>query len=116
MSELPAIVLQLLGLGLVLGAIEWCYPNRAEQRRLRPQVATDLAFYFGQHLVWLSVQLAGLLLVRELIIAVIPNGVGDTFAVQPFGTYHCPSRQHHDLGLPGHPKKSYLGWLLRPHT
>jgi sterol desaturase/sphingolipid hydroxylase (fatty acid hydroxylase superfamily) len=251
MSELPAIVLQLLGLGLVLGAVEWCYPNRADQRRLRPQVATDLAFYLGQHLVWLSVQLAGLLLVRELFIAVMPESVGDTFGAQPwplqaielvlagdlitywyhrashdvswlwafhrvhhssleldwlaahrehpvdgfltqlamnlpalalgvdlsgiawliifrgvwanfihsnvrlplgplrilvgapelhhwhhanvertahnfsnlapwtdilFGTYHCPSRQHHELGLPGRPTKSYLGWLFRPHT
>jgi sterol desaturase/sphingolipid hydroxylase (fatty acid hydroxylase superfamily) len=32
-----------------------------------------------------------------------------------FGTYHCPARQDHELGLPGRPVKSYVGWLLRPH-
>ena len=33
-------------------------PHRAAQRRLRPQLATDLAFYFGQHMLWLGVELA----------------------------------------------------------
>ena len=32
-----------------------------------------------------------------------------------FGTYHCPPRQDHVLGMPGFPVKSYLGWILRPH-
>ena len=32
-----------------------------------------------------------------------------------FGTYHCPPHQHHVLGMPGFPKKSYVGWIARPH-
>jgi hypothetical protein len=52
-------ILQLAGLGIVLGALEWCFPNRAGQPRLRRQWTTDLAFYFGQHLVWLAAEVAG---------------------------------------------------------
>jgi hypothetical protein len=32
-----------------------------------------------------------------------------------FGTYHCPPRQDHVLGMPGFPVKSYVRWILRPH-
>jgi len=59
--------LQLAGLGLVLGALEWCFPNRPGQRRLRAQLTTDLAFYFGQHLIWLGVEFSALLTVRALL-------------------------------------------------
>jgi sterol desaturase/sphingolipid hydroxylase (fatty acid hydroxylase superfamily) len=241
--------LQLAGLGLVLGALEWCFPNRPEQRRLRPQLATDLAFYFGQHLVWLGLELSVLLAVRAAIAPLVPASIGAAFAAQAwwlqavelialgdlltywyhrashevpwlwafhrvhhstleldwlaahrehpvdgtltqltqnlpalllgislgglawlvifrgvwatfihsnvrlpigplrvlvgapelhhwhhasvertvhnfsnlapwtdvlFGTYHCPSHQRHELGMPGRPVKSYLGWLVRP--
>jgi sterol desaturase/sphingolipid hydroxylase (fatty acid hydroxylase superfamily) len=251
MTALGFAIAQLLALGLVLGALEWCFPNRPDQRRFRPQFATDLAFYFGQHLIWLSLEVAGLVLVRELLVMIVPDSVGAAFATQPwplqafeliaagdiltywyhrashdvpwlwtfhrvhhstleldwlaahrehpidglltqlamnlpalalgidytglawlivfrgvwaafihsnvrlplgplrvlvgapelhhwhhanlartahnfsnlapwtdvlFGTYHCPPHQRHELGLPGRPRKSYLGWLLRPHT
>ena len=33
-----------------------------------------------------------------------------------FGTYHCPRQQKHELGLPGRPVRSYLGWILRPQA
>jgi len=250
LAQLGHAALQLVALGLVLGAIEWCYPNRPEQRRLRPQLATDLAFYFGQHVVWLGVELAGLAAIGSLLALVIPASAGEGFASQPwalqaielvvvgdlivywyhrlshavpwlwafhrvhhssltldwlaahrehpidgfltqlamnlpalvlgvgleglawlivfrgvwaafihsnvrlplgplrllvgapelhhwhhaavpqtrhnfsnlapwtdvvFGTYHCPTHQHHDLGMPGHPVKSYVGWMLEPH-
>jgi len=243
-------VLQLAALGIVLGAVEWCYPNRPEQRRLRPQFATDLAFYFGQHLVWLGVELAILVTVAGGFAVIMPRGAIAAFASQPwpvqaleivlagdlvtywyhrashsiswlwafhrvhhsslqldwlaahrehpvdgvltqlamnslalvfavdlaglawlvvfrgvwaafihsnvrlpvgplrlllgapelhhwhhaalprtlhnfsnlapwtdllFGTYHCPPHQHHVLGMPGFPVKSYAGWILRPH-
>jgi sterol desaturase/sphingolipid hydroxylase (fatty acid hydroxylase superfamily) len=83
-AELGYAVLQLAALGLVLGAIEWCYPNRPEQRRLRPQLATDLAFYFGQHLAWLSLELAGLVIARDLLARVVPQGWTTAFANQPW--------------------------------
>ena len=249
-ATLGYAVCQLAGLGLVLGALEWAYPNQPEQRRLRPQLVTDLAFYFGQHLVWLSVELAGLVAVGRVLAFVIPASVPAAFATQPwpvqalevvllgdvltywyhrashdvpwlwafhrvhhsslsldwlaahrehpvdglltqlamnlpalvfgvglqglawlvvfrgvwaafihsnvrlplgplrvlvgapelhhwhhanvsrtlhnfsnlapwtdllFGTYHCPTHQRHELGLPGTPAKSYAGWILRPH-
>lgn len=250
LTTLGYATLQLAGLGVVLGAVEWCYPNRAEQRRLRPQLATDLAFYYGQHVAWLGVELAGLVLVRRLLAPVVPAAWPAVFASQPwpvqaielvvigdvlvywyhrashdvpwlwafhrvhhsslsldwlaahrehpvdglltmlamnlpavalgidtsglawlivfrgvwaafihsnvrlplgplrvligapelhhwhhanvartrhnfsnlapwtdlvFGTYHCPDHQHHDLGLPGHPVRTYAAWLLQPH-
>jgi hypothetical protein len=67
LTTLAYATLQLMSLGLVLGALEWCFPNRPAQRRLRPQLATDLAFYFGQHLLWLGVELSILLAVRAAI-------------------------------------------------
>jgi sterol desaturase/sphingolipid hydroxylase (fatty acid hydroxylase superfamily) len=244
-------LLQLAALAVVLGALQWAFPNRPEQRLVRPQVATDLAFYFGQHLLWLAVQLAGLVALSGAFGHVVPPegraevgrwpfvaqaalvvlggdlvvywyhrlshqvpllwtfhrvhhsspamdwlaahrehpvdgfltqvavnlpalvlGVGlgglaglvvfrglwaafihanvrlplgplrvlvgapelhhfhhreaavtrHNFAnVAPwtdllFGTYHCPPDQQFVVGLPGQPRKSYLGWLLRPHV
>jgi sterol desaturase/sphingolipid hydroxylase (fatty acid hydroxylase superfamily) len=249
-AEIGHATLQLVGLGIVLGAVEWCYPNRPEQKRLRPQFFTDLAFYFGQHVIWLGLELAGLVLVGQLFALVVPAEAGTWFGGLPwivqalsivligdvvvywyhrashdvswlwtfhrvhhsslsldwlaahrehpidgfltqvamnivalvlgvgveglawlvvfrgvwaafihsnvrlpirplrwlvgapelhhwhhanvsrtlhnfsnlapwtdilFGTYHCPSHQRHDLGLPGKPVKSYAGWILAPH-
>ncbi|HRC57332.1 MAG TPA: sterol desaturase family protein [Kofleriaceae bacterium] len=243
-------LVQLAALGLVFGAVEWCYPNRADQPRLRPQLFTDLAFYFGQHLVWLGLELSALWAVASALAPLVPaaprewmsqlpwpaqalvavaagdvltywyhrashavpwlwafhrvhhtsprldwlaahrehpvdglltqcamnlpalllgislqglvwlvvfRGVWAAFihanvrlplgplrllvgapelhhwhhAAVPrtlhnfsnlapwtdllFGTYHCPPHQDHELGLPGQPQKSYLGWLLSPH-
>ncbi|MEJ7597595.1 MAG: hypothetical protein WKG01_06770, partial [Kofleriaceae bacterium] len=82
LAQLGHATLQLAALGLVLGAVEWAYPNRAAQRRLRPQLATDLAFYFGQHVVWLGVELAGLAGVGGLLTLVIPASVGLWFDAQ----------------------------------
>lgn len=241
---------QLVALALVFGALEWCYPNRAEQRRLRPQLGTDLAFYFGQHLVWLSLEVTALWAVASALVPLVPATLRAQVAGLPwpaqaglavvlgdlatywyhrashaapllwafhrvhhsspqldwlaahrehpvdglltqlamnlpalllgvglgglaplvvfrgvwaafihsnvrlplrrlrwlvgapelhhwhhaavartahnfsnlapwtdllFGTYHCPEHQHHQLGLPQAPRKSYLGWLLLPH-
>lgn len=250
LAQVGHAVLQLVALGLVLGAVEWAYPNRPEQRRLRPQLATDLAFYFGQHVLWLGLELAGLALVAAGFALLVPAGWGTAFgelawpvqalaivlvgdvvvywyhrashavpwlwafhrvhhssqsldwlaahrehpvdgfltqvamnlpalvlgvglpglawlvvfrgvwaafihsnvrlplgplrvlvgspelhhwhhAAVPrtlhnfsnlapwtdvvFGTYHCPAHQQHELGMPGQPVKSYLGWILAPH-
>lgn len=84
MSDLAHAIVQLACLGIVLGSLERCFPNRPAQRRLRPQLATDLAFYFGQHLVWLAVELAGLLAVRAAIAAVMPASVPGAFGDQPW--------------------------------
>jgi sterol desaturase/sphingolipid hydroxylase (fatty acid hydroxylase superfamily) len=83
-AHLGYAVSQLAALGLVLGAVEWCYPNRPEQGRLRPQLATDLAFYFGQHLVWLGCELAALVFVRDLLARVVPDACASGFASQPW--------------------------------
>ncbi len=77
-------VVQLGLLALVLGAIEWCFPNRPEQKRLRREWGTDLAFYFGQHLLWLGLQLAGLLLVRDALAPFVPAGWRAAFRGQPW--------------------------------
>jgi len=82
--QLGYAALQLVGLGLVLGALEWCFPNRPEQRRLRAQLSTDLAFYFGQHLVWLGLEVSGLLAVRALLAGLVPASVPSAFATQPW--------------------------------
>ena len=76
LAQLVHATLQLLALGVVLGAIEWCYPNRPEQPRARPQLAPDLAFYFGQLVVWLGVELAGRAAAGGLLTIVIPAAAG----------------------------------------
>lgn len=76
--------LQLAGLGLVLGAVEWAYPNRPAQRRLRRQFGTDLLFYFGQHLVWLSLELVALVAIGRALALVVPASVPAAFAAQPW--------------------------------
>jgi sterol desaturase/sphingolipid hydroxylase (fatty acid hydroxylase superfamily) len=76
-----AALAQLAFLGVLLGLLQWCFPNRAEQPVLRPQFKTDLAFFFGQHLVWLSVELAGLVGVASLVGGVIPS---QGFRAQPW--------------------------------
>lgn len=75
---------QLVGLGLVLGALEWCFPNRPRQRRLRPQLATDVAFYFGQHLVWLGVELSVLVAIRAALAPIVPAGFVAAVTAQPW--------------------------------
>jgi sterol desaturase/sphingolipid hydroxylase (fatty acid hydroxylase superfamily) len=77
-------LLQLAFLALVLGSVEWCFPNRPDQPRLRPQWKTDLLFFFGQHLVWLSLQLAGLLAVQKLVGHLIPGDARAAFRSQPW--------------------------------
>jgi sterol desaturase/sphingolipid hydroxylase (fatty acid hydroxylase superfamily) len=77
-------VLQLAVLAAVLGALQWCFPNRGEQRVLRGQLTTDLAFFFGQHLVWLGVELAGLLAVRALLADLVPPALRTGFGAQPW--------------------------------
>jgi sterol desaturase/sphingolipid hydroxylase (fatty acid hydroxylase superfamily) len=84
LTTLAYATLQLMSLGLVLGALEWCFPNRPAQRRLRPQLATDLAFYFGQHLLWLGVELSILLAVRAAIAPHVPASITESFAAQPW--------------------------------
>ena len=84
LAQLGYAALQLAALGLVLGAVEWAYPNRAAQRRLRPQLATDLAFYFGQHMLWLGIELAILVLVAQGFAHVTPPAWRAAFASQPW--------------------------------
>lgn len=48
----------LVGLGLLLGPLEWAFPAWPAQKRLRRGFATDLAFFLGQHLVFSAVTIA----------------------------------------------------------
>jgi len=84
MTALGYAVVQLAGLGVVLGALEWCFPNRPGQPRLRAQLSTDLAFYFGQHLVWLGAELSVLLAVRAALVPVVPAAWPAAFRGQPW--------------------------------
>jgi sterol desaturase/sphingolipid hydroxylase (fatty acid hydroxylase superfamily) len=84
LAHLAGAVAQLAFLGVVLGALQWCFPNRPEQKTFRAQWATDLAFYFGQHMLWIAVQLAGLIALGELFARVVPASATATFARQPW--------------------------------
>jgi sterol desaturase/sphingolipid hydroxylase (fatty acid hydroxylase superfamily) len=109
-------IVQLAGLGLVLGALEWCYPNRPEQRRLRPQLGTDLCFYFGQHLIWLGLELAGLLAVRALLAGALPASVTAGFADQPWPIQAVELIACGDLLVYGYHRASHaVPWLWAFH-
>jgi sterol desaturase/sphingolipid hydroxylase (fatty acid hydroxylase superfamily) len=77
----PAI--QLAIFFVVLGALQWCFPNRREQGFRRREWKTDLAFYWGQNLLWLGVQFAGLLALRALLRPVVPESLQSAFAGLP---------------------------------
>ncbi len=66
-AQLVQALLQLGFLAVVFGALEWCFPRHARQRRLRPQWHTDLAFFFGQ------------LALRALVGDVVPAGARAAF-------------------------------------
>jgi sterol desaturase/sphingolipid hydroxylase (fatty acid hydroxylase superfamily) len=115
-AALGYAVVQLAALGLVLGAVEWCYPNRPEQRRLRPQLATDLAFYFGQHLVWLGVELAGLVIVRDLLARVVPAEWASAFAGQQWPVQAIELVAAGDVVTYWYHRASHdVSWLWRFH-
>jgi sterol desaturase/sphingolipid hydroxylase (fatty acid hydroxylase superfamily) len=84
MNAFTAALLQLGFLGLTLGALQWCFPNRPEQRVLRAQWHTDLLFFFGQHLLWLGLQVTGLIALGDLLGGVIPAGARAEFRAQPW--------------------------------
>jgi sterol desaturase/sphingolipid hydroxylase (fatty acid hydroxylase superfamily) len=115
-GQLGYAALQLAGLGLVLGALEWCFPNRPEQRRLRPQLATDLAFYFGQHMVWLGLELAALVAVRDAFVHVVPAALPAAFARQPWPLQAIELVAIGDIvGYWYHRASHDVGWLWRFH-
>ncbi len=76
--------LQLLAFGIVLGAIEWCYPNRADQGRVRPQFGTDLAFYYGQHLGLLALEVGAVAAVGSALARAMPAEPATWFATLPW--------------------------------
>lgn len=84
LAHVTSALIQFACVGLVLTAVQWCFPNRPEQRLLRAQWTTDAAFFFGQHLIWLSVQLAALLFIRDHIQWVVPASARQAFASQPW--------------------------------
>jgi sterol desaturase/sphingolipid hydroxylase (fatty acid hydroxylase superfamily) len=77
-------VVQLVFLALVFGALEWCFPNHPEQPRLRREWRTDLAFFFGQHLVWIGLEVGAVLWLREPLGALLPAGVRAAIHAQPW--------------------------------
>ncbi|HTM19486.1 MAG TPA: sterol desaturase family protein [Kofleriaceae bacterium] len=84
MTAIIPALMQLGFLAAVLGALQWCFPNRPEQPVLREQWHTDLLFFFGQHLIWLGLQLTALIALGGLVDGVLPAGVHAGFQAQPF--------------------------------
>jgi sterol desaturase/sphingolipid hydroxylase (fatty acid hydroxylase superfamily) len=115
-DQVSLAILQLVALGVVLGAVEWCYPNRAAQRRLRPQLATDLAFYFGQHMVWLGFELAVLVAVSRGFAVVVPEAWRASFATQPWAVQAIEIVIVGDVIVYGYHRASHsFSWLWRFH-
>lgn len=83
LETLSEPALQLVIFFVVLGALQWCFPNRQDQRILRREWKTDLGFYWGQNLCWLGLQLVALLALRDLLMQVVPSEVRTGFSVLP---------------------------------
>ena len=75
--------MQLAVFFVVLGALQWCFPNRRDQPLRRLQWKTDLAFYWGQSLLWLGMQLAILVALSALLRPLVPQGLRDGFGGWP---------------------------------
>lgn len=68
MSEaLPAAAIALAWLVAIFVPLEWARPAWPGQRRLRRGVATDLAFFAGQHLLFASLAVAALVALAGIV-------------------------------------------------
>lgn len=64
-EELAAVGIALVGMLLLFGPLEWAFPAWKGQPRLRRGVATDLAFFLGQHLIFSSMVVAAIAVVLD---------------------------------------------------
>jgi sterol desaturase/sphingolipid hydroxylase (fatty acid hydroxylase superfamily) len=71
-AALTTAALSLAALILVFGPLERVFPARRGQPALRPELATDLAFFLGQQLVFAGLAVAFLVCVAGLLAPVLP--------------------------------------------
>ena len=66
--------------------LEWAWPAREGQPRLRPRLATDFLFFTGQYLAWNTLAVGLLVLLRARVdTAGLFEGLRGMVARQPFG-------------------------------
>src|SRR5437016_1063135 len=75
--------LSFLFLAVLFWPLEKVFPAK-EQKILRPNWWTDLAFFLGQYLLWGGCVLAVLHLLRNWIDGVVPAGFRGVVAAQPW--------------------------------
>lgn len=109
--------LGLVGLMLIFGPLEWAFPAWRGQRRLRRGLATDLAFFLGQHLVFASLTVAVLAAVLEPLREWSPlHAVRVPFAELPVLGQAAVALVLGDLLLYwGHRLQHHSEWLWRFH-
>jgi sterol desaturase/sphingolipid hydroxylase (fatty acid hydroxylase superfamily) len=71
-DAIPIALVTLLVLAVMFGPLERAFGARAEQRSWRAGSAVDLAFFFGQYLVWSALALIALDQVRLALGGVVP--------------------------------------------
>jgi len=76
MDALATAALSLVALVLVFVPLERAFPARRGQPFLRPEFATDLAFFLGQALLWAGLAVGFLALVHGLLAPWLPLSLG----------------------------------------
>jgi sterol desaturase/sphingolipid hydroxylase (fatty acid hydroxylase superfamily) len=71
------------GLAIVFGALERYWPARAGQRHLRPELAVDACFFFGQYLLWSALATGALGFAHRHLAAHLPGGLRAVAAATP---------------------------------
>jgi sterol desaturase/sphingolipid hydroxylase (fatty acid hydroxylase superfamily) len=83
LADLGIAALTFLYLASVFWPLEWAYPARRGQPKLRPRWTTDLAFFAGQYLVWIGLVLAVLAELTPWLQGLVPLEVRRRFGLQP---------------------------------
>jgi sterol desaturase/sphingolipid hydroxylase (fatty acid hydroxylase superfamily) len=72
-------------LSSVYWPLEWAWPARSTQRRLRPSLFTDFCFFSGQYLLWNGLSVGLLVGLREWLVGSgALSGLHATWATLPF--------------------------------
>jgi sterol desaturase/sphingolipid hydroxylase (fatty acid hydroxylase superfamily) len=75
-AALTTSALSLVALILVFGPLERVFPARREQPALRPELATDLAFFLGQYLLFAGLAVGVLVAFTGLLAPLLPLSFG----------------------------------------
>ncbi len=104
-------------LALLFRPLEVVFPARPKQRFFRPDWFTDLAFFFGQYLVWNGLVLWVLTGFASLIDGVVPGGLREAVASQPIWLQIVEVLVLSDLLIYwGHRLQHRVGFLWRFHA